>query len=242
VSPCLGFGGHDVGVARRPSGEFAVTWREQGASGRATVAQRFDAGGTPIGSIHVSEYTSVGPDVAFGGAGDFVVVWGEYTTTYGAGELRARRWDADGAPLTASFPVHEPAGNPGVAVDRSSGSLIVVWDEDPHGIAGQRFAFGEGCGPTLPPCSGFRCTVDAVVHGPCATDSLPAAVGKKLDRAAFKTAQAAEASDKRARALRRKAVALVRAAARKAAKAAKRGDAPISAGCAAAILALVDRV
>lgn len=147
-------GGGDS-LATTGPGEFVVSLRSCYGGYPylcSPAAQRFDGAGEVGNEIQVHNYTTIEESqevrVASAGGGDFVVAWEAHSYyAAGPGDVFARRIDANGAPLGATFPVstHTPSeqSNPAVAVD-GNGNFVVVWeslgrDGSGHGIFGRRF-------------------------------------------------------------------------------------------------------
>ncbi len=159
---CGYWGGRGQDVAADAAGNFIVVWQSsQDGSYRDIFGQRYDSGGTRVGSeFQVNTYTTGDqryPRVAVSSSGSFVVVWNSQESYYMGlpGTFRdvvsARRFDSTGAPQGPEFQV---AGNPGpyyyytpqypsVAVD-DAGRFVVVWDEFvPPGDGGYRHILGR---------------------------------------------------------------------------------------------------
>src|SRR5262245_1317129 len=88
-----------------PSCNFVVIWDSKGQDGSATgiVGRLFDASGAPVGGefpVNVTTTETQGlASVASNAAGNFVVTWTDGTVgNAGTYEVRARRFDASGAP------------------------------------------------------------------------------------------------------------------------------------------------
>ena len=130
-------------VAVDGAGNFVVVWEsEYGSLGDDTSsfsiqARRYDGAGTPLGAeVQVNTYTTNMqrlPEVAFDGAGNFVVVWESTGSTGGDTSyksVQARRYDSGGTPLADQFQVNSYTtngqGSPAVAFD-GDGSFVVVW-------------------------------------------------------------------------------------------------------------------
>ena len=100
-------------------------------------------------------------------------------------------------------------------------------------------------GPTTTtlPCPTPRCSVDAVLHGPaCASDTIPAAIRRRLDRAPDLLGAAETSPPGRARLLRRRARRLLVRAGGSALRASERRRPELSARCAASIKETTDQL
>ena len=148
------------GVDIAPDGDFVVAWTSDGSFGGDTEGwsiqgQRYDAQGTPAGGeFQVNSYTlynQSSPDVAFGPAGEFVVVWHSYGLLEdGFSTPHAQRYDADGAPVGGQFQVNDttigPHVQPRVAI-APNGDFVVVFtanttqggDTSDFSVHGKRF-------------------------------------------------------------------------------------------------------
>ena len=156
-------------VAADEDGNFVVVWESEGdppvAASSAVRGRRFDSSGAPLGSdFQISTVTGshAGARVAMAPAGEFVVVWSygdQCFLTPDACDIRARRFNASGAPLGSEFVVNSLTagiqGYPDVA-RAPNGSFVIVWesqqspDTDQSGgtILGRRFsASGTPMGP-----------------------------------------------------------------------------------------------
>lgn len=88
-------------MAADSSGNFVVAWDSlyQDGSHRGVFGKRFNAAGSPLGSeFQVNTFTTgdqIGPAVAAGAAGDFVVAWNskyQDGSTYGVFGQRLSNW------------------------------------------------------------------------------------------------------------------------------------------------------
>ena len=133
------------GIALDSQGNFVVVWHSRGSYGTDTSswsvqAQRYDAGGTAVGTqFQVNSYTTGwqnDPAVALDSEGDFVVVWtsdGSSGTDTNYASVQAQRYDASGTPVGGQFQVNSYTTlyqfDPAVALD-SEGNFVVVWTSD----------------------------------------------------------------------------------------------------------------
>ena len=96
---------------------------------------------------------------------------------------------------------------------------------------------------TTRPCPTPRCMVDAVVRGPsCGSDTIPAAVRRKLDRAPDLLEQAQISFPGKARVLRKKTKRFLTRAGGSALRASRGKKPKLSAGCAASIKETTDQL
>ncbi|HTV22598.1 MAG TPA: hypothetical protein VMG12_28110, partial [Polyangiaceae bacterium] len=135
-------------VAMDGRGGFVVAWQSEVAKrGDEIRARRFDARGAALGDeIAVNRVTQGqqdAPAVAMNAGGDFVVAW--QTIVQNNLEVRARRFDALGAPLGDEVAVNTLAGNansaPVAGID-GHGNWVVVWESTLNGsyeIRARRF-------------------------------------------------------------------------------------------------------
>ena len=113
-------------VAAAPDGSLMVAWE---STGDDAAAQRLNANGDTVGSaIPVPESTTGingQPDVAVAADGTFVVVWAA------SAGVRARRFAADGTPLTGTVDVGpgDASAEPSVAID-PAGRVFVGWTDN----------------------------------------------------------------------------------------------------------------
>lgn len=117
-------------AAVRPmsDGGFLVIW-DSGLVG--VKGQRFDAFGAAVGGeIDVSE--GVEPEVAVDGAGDYVVVWEDFSSDPD-GDVVGRKFDSAGSPLGDAFEVntYTPSfqARPDIAMSES-GEFMATWFTD----------------------------------------------------------------------------------------------------------------
>jgi hypothetical protein len=124
-------------VAMDASGNFVVAWKDEGGqdgSSSAVVLRRFNSAGGPLaGEYVVNTYTTgaqFDPDVAYGGNGNFVVVWNSSGQDGNLGTIVGRLFDPAGTALTGEFVVNQYTnsyqGSPSVAMD-ARGSFTVTW-------------------------------------------------------------------------------------------------------------------
>ena len=143
------FGQGNPAIAFDSDGEFVVVWQSgtyvygsygtgpgQDGQGFGIFGRRFDSDGNPLGDeFQVNQYTprdQVSPSIAMNAGGDFIVVW----TNWQQGKIKARRYDAAGAPLDGEFQVNPdnqffPGGYGGGYADVAlggDGKAIVVWE------------------------------------------------------------------------------------------------------------------
>ena len=128
-------------IARDASGRFVVVWSESGTS---IWGRRFDAEGTPLGgNFQINTTTPVNtlnPHVASDPSGNFVAAWRWESAT--DEEVKARRFDSNGAALGDEFPVNvfttgeQRLG--GVAM--SPAGFVVSWGGAGSGTANGIFA------------------------------------------------------------------------------------------------------
>ncbi len=123
-------------IAINAEGDFVVAWRSEGQDGgsRGIYGQRFNADGTAIGdefqinTNSVAGCTYCGPSVAVNGSGNFIVTWPCYDSS--SEGISARRYDANGVPLTGEFLVNTYTDSrqlhPDVAMN-DSGEFVIVW-------------------------------------------------------------------------------------------------------------------
>jgi hypothetical protein len=123
-------------VATDPAGNFVVVWHSLLAYGPDGIfGRRYSAAGAPIGSefrveSNTADASYFFPAVAMDDAGKFTVVWAGHSTEGAHREVRLRRFDASGAPLSA----HTLIGSntlawkdvPAVAA-RPDGSFVMAW-------------------------------------------------------------------------------------------------------------------
>ncbi|TFI56967.1 tandem-95 repeat protein, partial [Sphingomonas parva] len=137
-------------LATLADGSMVTAWQETNAGGATVIKARLiDADGTPTAAAFtVSAATSgvTAPAIAALANGQFVVTWADSSTAGdGAlGSIRARIFDAAGAPVGAEFLVNTTAaGNqtePSVTA-LTGGGFAIAWT-DPSGVGGD--AAGSG--------------------------------------------------------------------------------------------------
>lgn len=117
-------------------GNFVVVWEDQlqDGSGTAIAGRRFDHDGAPLGGEFAVNTTTaanqLNPHLAADAFGGFAVVWEDWSS--GSADVRARRFDAQGAPLGPDFVVHAAiAGdqlNPDVEMTRTGEDVLFTWE------------------------------------------------------------------------------------------------------------------
>jgi len=159
VSARVALGAHDYytrpAIAMNASGEFVAVLAARGpeAEEMDVFAQKFDAGGAPMGmpfrvNTLIAGY-QVEPAVTIDDRGDFIVMWCEHSTSKFA---MARSFHADGTPKGDDAQVSEQhmdlrAGSLSAATD-GQGNAVIVWTgyhtdgpgpSDGDGILARRF-------------------------------------------------------------------------------------------------------
>lgn len=144
-------------VAMHSSGSFVVVWQDDGRDGffYGVFARRFDSAGAPIGpsfQVNTSTFDAQSkPAIGMDAAGNFVVVWQEYSYSYGY-DVIGQLFDSTGSSVGGEFLVNshtaDSQGFADVAMD-AAGNFVVAWDsygQDGHsyGVFGQRFDSSGG--------------------------------------------------------------------------------------------------
>ena len=123
-------------VAAGANGRFVVVWASAGqdGSGPGVFGRVFDGGAAVTGEIPLGVHTTAGqttPAVALDASGGFVVAWSSDGPDGGSYGIRARRFEASGAPAGGEIAVNAfTVGtqlNPSVAV-AAAGGFVVGWD------------------------------------------------------------------------------------------------------------------
>jgi hypothetical protein len=124
-------------IAMNGDGSFVLTWLERGPPDQV-VAQRYNANGTPAGSLFTvntanSAVSTIDyPRVAAAGSGNFVIVWETFTDTLASAGVYGQRYAATGIALGGNFLIGSTATmqyRPRVAMS-SSGAFVVVASSD----------------------------------------------------------------------------------------------------------------
>lgn len=123
-------------VAIVPGGEFVVVWDDHL---REVHARGFNADGSDrFGRIDIAAHSAGRAnfaDVAIMPDGGFMVTWTDDRNANGLGQIRARRFAANGSSIGRAFTVNKRGGGdqrePRLTVS-SDGSLSVVWQDDRH--------------------------------------------------------------------------------------------------------------
>lgn len=142
-------------VAVADSGSFVVVWnsyRQDGSYLGGVFGQRYSSSGTAAGSeFQINTFTTdhqIDPQVAYDGAGNFVVVWSSFTQDGYWWGIEGQRYDASGNQVGSEFQVntwttsHQYVASVAVA---DSGDFVVVWSSYAQdgpggwGVFGQRF-------------------------------------------------------------------------------------------------------
>jgi hypothetical protein len=141
-------------VAMDSAGDFVIAWESQSQDGSAygVYAQRYNPAGAPQGGeFRVNTFTTgqqLAPAVAADADGDFVIAWQSAAQDGSAEGIFAQRFDRNGAPVGAEFPVNTftpgRQGGPVVARD-ADGDFVIAWSSQEAGgsqsdVHAQRFS------------------------------------------------------------------------------------------------------
>ncbi len=130
-------------VALNDDCEFVVTWEDfrHDDFGGDIYAQRFDAGGNPLGpdfqaNDDMFPVTQMTPNVAMNAAGSFVIVWEDFRES--SSEIYAQRYSTLGEPLGGNFWVTDSGAirdqwSPGAAMDET-GRFVVTWADERNNV------------------------------------------------------------------------------------------------------------
>lgn len=134
----------DSSVDMAADGDFAVCWQDSSAtdgSGEGVMARLFHADGTPKGPQFVISTVTAGnqrdPHVAVDYIGNPTFIWQDQST--GDWDVKMRRFDRDGNPLSGEILVHAPSTAnqtwAKVAMSHNGQRLMAAWydSEDVHG-------------------------------------------------------------------------------------------------------------
>lgn len=123
-------------IAMDTDGDFIIAWQSDGQEGNGyeVYAQRYAAGGTPLGSeFRVNTYTTnpqATPSIGMDADGDFVIAWNSFAQDGDSFGVYAQRYNAAGTPLGTEFRVntfttgHQFRSN--IAMD-ANGDFIITW-------------------------------------------------------------------------------------------------------------------
>lgn len=122
-----------VAVAMDVDGDFVVAWQDEGIH-----ARRYDAAGVAQGAPSRVDmpalYDPVEPAVAMAAGGAFVIAWHTGYDALTGPDIRARRFDADGAAAGTEFVVNESTAESQsyitLAAD-AAGNFIAAWTSGP---------------------------------------------------------------------------------------------------------------
>jgi hypothetical protein len=144
-------GTSDSDVAIADNGDFVVSWVSQDGSDFGVYARRYNAEGVAQGSaFRVNTNTlhnQLGPSVAMGANGDFVVTWDSFGQDGSIEGVYAQRYNAGGMKQGPEFRVNhytpDSQREPAVATD-ADGDFVVTWltygqDGSDYGIYAQRY-------------------------------------------------------------------------------------------------------
>src|SRR5437867_1979499 len=113
-------------VAMDANGDFIVAWERNAQDGYGVYAQRYGAGGQPVGGeLRVGATTEGYPTVAIDGRGDFLVAWQSFGADGDVWRVHGQRYGTSGQRLGSEFLI-AGSGPPSVALD-GSGDFVVVW-------------------------------------------------------------------------------------------------------------------
>jgi hypothetical protein len=128
-------GTYNPAIARTPDGGFLVAW--EGSNNNDIFVRRFDDNGVPqTGEILVNTFipnAQNSPAIAVDNFGNFVVVWDSEDQDQSEEGIYARRFQADGTPLSEELLVNtttlDSQYNPDIAM-RPNGDFVVTWTGD----------------------------------------------------------------------------------------------------------------
>lgn len=151
-------------VAMAASGEFVIAWVRDhpGSGGSDIVMQRYDADAAPIGPETQVSGASSGfkgkPSVAMDETGGFSVGWDAPGVDGSSAAVLARRFDAQGVPITDEFRVntYTPSFQGAAKIaPGTTGSFVATWHSDPDQDGSEAGVFAQRIAP--PPFSdGFE--------------------------------------------------------------------------------------
>ena len=130
-------------------GTFVVVWHsdQPPAAERSDIlGQRYSRLGRKVGPAFPINTTTANeqrsPSIAHDPKGNFVVVWQSYLGGTKTG-IHGRRFGATGNALSPEFEVTSSTttilGSPDVATIGTAGNFVVVWQNGPQGLRGERF-------------------------------------------------------------------------------------------------------
>ena len=129
---------HSISMAMAADGSFVVVWGVADEEDRLEAyGRRYDRDGSPVGPVFpVTDGgvpSGVGPYMAMGADGRFVVMWSEMEDSahYDVERVTARLFDEDGSPRTPGLCVVDAAGihiNLFDVAAAPRGGFIVVWE------------------------------------------------------------------------------------------------------------------
>ncbi|HEY9814908.1 MAG TPA: Calx-beta domain-containing protein, partial [Candidatus Obscuribacterales bacterium] len=128
-------GTYNPAIATTPDGGFLVAW--EGSDNNDIFVRRFDDNGVPqTGEILVNTFipnAQNSPAIAVDNFGNFVVVWDSEDQDQSEEGIYARRFQADGTPLSEELLVNtttlDSQYNPDIAM-RPNGDFVVTWTGD----------------------------------------------------------------------------------------------------------------
>ena len=132
----------DPSIAMDASGDFVIVWNSFGQDGDdfGIYAQRYKAGGSVAGGEFRVNTDTIGPQqapsIAMDAGGNFVITWESAIQTKingGDFDIFARRYNANGRPEGAEFPVNTATDGtqsaPSIALD-AEGDFVITWHSD----------------------------------------------------------------------------------------------------------------
>jgi hypothetical protein len=166
-------------AAALDSGGFVVAWASFGNDGdnSGIFAQRYDAGGAPVGAEFQVNTTTLSSQVQPAAAGlhggGFVIAWASLGETGGSSfEVMAQRYDAAGARVGGQFRVNDVTSNAQLAPaigGLDDGGFVVAWQSLNQGVTGfhifaKRY---DATGAPIGACPGGSCEfrVDNLTKG-----------------------------------------------------------------------------
>jgi hypothetical protein len=120
-------------------GNFIITWCDHYAAEYVLMARMYHADGSPAsGPMRIADYGYL-PAVGMAPDGRYLIAW------LGDGGVFAQMFDADRAPLSDPFYVHQSGGtllSPEIAASRN-GEFLVTWQNDNQALWGGSVVLGR---------------------------------------------------------------------------------------------------
>ncbi|MEM9447678.1 MAG: Calx-beta domain-containing protein [Cyanobacteria bacterium P01_E01_bin.6] len=130
----------DPVVGMDASGNFVVSWTDEGGDANDVRARRFDSDGNALGDSFLVNTETAGnqdtPDIAMNANGQFVITWESFGQDGDSDGIFAQVYDSAGNPVGGEIAVNtittDSQDDPVVGID-GSGNFVIAWEDSSTG-------------------------------------------------------------------------------------------------------------